>query len=258
MYRYFVEISYHGKHYCGWQKQPNAVSVQQRVEECLFKLFGNKKMETVGCGRTDSGVHARQFYFHFDSNQPIFDAAQFLYKLNSVFPSDIGAHDLFEVPVSLHARFSATNRTYRYFIHFTKDPFLEDRSTFLPFQPDFDKMNHACDYLIGEKDFTSFSKLHTDVKTNNCLVKDARWHKVSETQGYFEISANRFLRNMVRAVVGTLLDVGREKMATVDIERILQEKNRNAASTSAPANGLFLWEVNYDRSLFNLNTPRGI
>jgi tRNA pseudouridine38-40 synthase len=249
MLRYFVEISYHGKGYNGWQKQPNAATVQQTIEDCLFKLFGNKAIETVGCGRTDTGVHAHRFFLHFDVEVPIQDTSHLTYKLNSVLPIDICFHRLFEVPMTLHARFSAQSRTYRYFIHFQKDPFLQDRSTFLPYLPSIEMMNIAANELIGDNDFTSFSKLHTDVKTNHCSVYEAQWYMSSDKQWYFEIRANRFLRNMVRAVVGTLLDVGRGKLNPSDINRILGEKNRNAASTSVPAQGLFLWEITYDETV---------
>jgi tRNA pseudouridine38-40 synthase len=248
MHRYFVEISYHGKGYCGWQKQPNAETVQQTIEGCLYHLFGKTAIETIGCGRTDTGVHAHRYFLHFDVEQPIPDTSLLTYKLNSVFPPDICVHRLFEVPMTLHARFSAQSRTYRYFIHFNKDPFLYDRSTFVPYPPSLEKMNSAAKEFIGEKDFTSFSKLHTDVKTNNCCVYEAGWHQSSENQWYFEIRANRFLRNMVRAAVGTLLDVGRGKLHPEDMNRILEEKNRNAASTSVPAKGLFLWEISYDET----------
>ena len=243
MPRYFIEIAYNGADFHGWQKQPNAPSVQETIEKCLFKLFGQKEIPIVGCGRTDAGVHAKQYFFHLDLEQPL-DETQFVYKLNRMFPKGIAAYSMREVSSELHARFDATKRTYRYFIHSHKNPFREDISWYFPYPLDLDKMNEAAKLLLGEKDFGSFAKAHTDVKTNICKVYAAQW-LIDENGFYFEISANRFLRNMVRAIVGTLIDIGTGKLELSDIPKILAAKNRQEASLSVPGHALFLWKIDY-------------
>jgi tRNA pseudouridine38-40 synthase len=243
MPRYFIEIAYNGADFHGWQKQPNAPSVQETIETCLFKLFGQKEIPIVGCGRTDAGVHAKQYFFHLDLEQPL-DETQFVYKLNRMFPKGIAAYSMREVSPELHARFDATKRTYRYFIHPHKNPFREDISWYFPYPLDLDKMNEAAKLLLGEKDFGSFAKAHTDVKTNICKVYAAQW-LIDENGFYFEISANRFLRNMVRAIVGTLIDIGTGKLGLSDIPKILAAKNRQEASLSVPGHALFLWKIDY-------------
>lgn len=242
--RYLIELAYNGKDYYGWQVQPNDISVQEVIEKQLSKLQSNQPVQIVGCGRTDTGVHAHYYVIHVDL-PTIEDQRQFLYKMNSMLPPSIALFAVRPVKADFHARFDATSRTYRYFVHQQKDPFLHDRSLLVLNALDFDQMNRAAVHLLGKKDFASFSKLHTDVKTTICTVSKAEWVKVSETEYYFEITADRFLRNMVRAIVGTLLDVGLGKAASDSIDAILLAKNRQEASTSAPAHGLFLWDITY-------------
>ena len=245
MKRFFFELGYNGKNYFGWQRQPKQVSVQEEIERALSKLQSNKEIFITGCGRTDTGVHAAQYFFHVDIESATVSLEDWTYKLNCILPDDISIYNITEVSVDLHARFSATQRSYRYFIHWKKDPFLADRSLFLRHQPNFERMNEAAKHLIGKQDFTSLSKLHTDVKTNICTVTQATWVQTSNTTAYFEISADRFLRNMVRATVGTLLEVGSGKLSTDELPAILEAKDRGQAAVSVPAHGLFLWEVRY-------------
>lgn len=244
MQRYFIELAYNGKDFFGWQIQPNEVSVQEVIEQALFRLHSNTEHKVLGCGRTDTGVHAHHFVLHVDLPQ-IDDHAQFLFKMNSMLPDSISLQNIYEVTSEKHARFDATERTYRYFIHWRKDPFLNERSWLLRNEPDFESMNQAANHLIGKQDFTSLSKVHTDVKTNICDVRKAVWTKTSETTAYFEITSDRFLRNMVRATVGTLIDIGHGKIEPNNLKKILEAKDRQAASTSVPAHGLFLWKVEY-------------
>lgn len=245
MKRYFFELAYNGKNYFGWQRQPKQVSVQEKIERALSKLQSNQEVLITGCGRTDTGVHAAQYFFHVDIASVPVSLEDWTYKLNCILPDDIAIFSIKEVSDELHARFSATQRTYRYFIHWKKDPFLADRSLFVRHQPNFELMNEAAKHLIGKRDFTSLSKLHTDVKTNICEVTLATWIQTSETTAYFEISADRFLRNMVRATVGTLLEVGSGKISSDKLPAILEAKDRGKAAVSVPAHGLFLWEVKY-------------
>lgn len=244
MKRYFVELSYDGTDFFGWQKQPKQISVQEVIEEALTRLNSNAPIAVVGCGRTDTGVHAHHYVLHFDMADSI-DGENWMYKLNKMLPASVAIHSIKEVTDELHARFSATDRTYRYFIHTKKDPFIDNYSWLVNQKLDFDKMNEAAALLIGQKDFTSFSKLHTDVKTNICDVRYAMWHELEEGKAYFEIRADRFLRNMVRATVGTLVDVGLGKLDVQDIPTVLEEKDRGAASVSVPGKGLFLWKIEY-------------
>jgi tRNA pseudouridine38-40 synthase len=247
MHRYFFEIAYNGKSFSGWQRQPNAVSVQEIIEDTISKLFSGKKISIVGCGRTDAGVHSQQYFFHIDLPEE-FDTENLVFKLNRMLSDAVVVYKILKVPEELHARFSAKSRTYRYFIHQKKDPFKNDFSWYNPQFLDINKMNEAALIFIGKKDFTSFSKVNTDVKTNICEVHQAKWMKKEDGSLYFEITANRFLRNMVRAVVGTLIDVGTGKINVEDIYKILDKKDRGAASLSVPASGLFLWEIEYDFS----------
>ena len=244
MERFFFEISYNGTEYFGWQRQPKQISVQVEIETCLSKLYSNKKIEIVGCGRTDTGVHAKQYFFHVDLELDTGTEDQMRYKLNKMLSPNISVQRIFKF--EKHARFDATLRTYRYFIHPKKDPFRYTQSWYLNQPLDVEKMNSAAKFLIGKKDFTSFAKLHTDVKTNICTVSKAQWNISNEGELYFEISADRFLRNMVRAIVGTLVDVGLGKIQSEEIVEILENKDRGEASTSAPACGLFLWEIQYE------------
>jgi tRNA pseudouridine38-40 synthase len=241
--RYFFEISYCGTSFYGWQRQKGQISVQEAIEVELQKLFQSELIEIVGCGRTDTGVHAKQYFFHLDLNQEI-DTNHIQFKLNRMLPASISIQHVFIVNEDLHARFSATNRTYRYFIHQVKNPFLAGVSTYFPQKLNVSKMESACNYLMGKQDFTSFAKLHTDVKTHICTINKAEWFNEND-QLVFEISADRFLRNMVRSVVGTLLDVGTGKLEAEDLKKIIESKNRGAASKSVSADGLFLWKIEY-------------
>lgn len=244
MQRYFIELSYKGTQFFGWQKQPDCISVQEVIETELSKLHSNSPISVVGCGRTDTGVHAHHYILHADLPE-IDDCDKFQFKLNRMLPDSIAISRVFPVSDELHARFSATKRTYRYFIHQQKNPFHSEVSWYFPQELDLAAMNKAAAILIGAKDFTSLSKIHTDVKTNICEVNSAKWYQ-EKGEIYFEISANRFLRNMVRATVGTLIDVGLGKLNPEDIITILEAKDRGAASTSVPAQGLFLWQIEYD------------
>lgn len=242
--RYFIKISYKGSSFHGWQKQPNAPSVQEKIEEGISKIHGNIPISIVGCGRTDAGVHALNYFAHVDLSV-LKSIPQFIYKLNKILPTDIAIDDVCPVSSTAHARFDATARTYHYRIHQKKNPFLNQTSWYYPFPLELDKMNEAAQLLLGEQDFTSFSKLHTDVKTNNCHVLEAKWQLAENNQLLFEVKANRFLRNMVRAIVGTLLEVGQGKYPPSQVSAILKMKNRNAAGVSVPAHGLSLVEINY-------------
>jgi tRNA pseudouridine38-40 synthase len=244
MTRYFFEISYNGTSYYGWQQQVGQVSVQEIIQKNLKKLFQKEEIEIVGCGRTDKGVHARNYFFHCDFTHE-FDAKTLVYKLNKMLPVSISISSIFSVDADKHARFSAIKRTYRYFIHQQKDPFISECSTYFPHEVDIKKMNSACVFLLGKQDFSSFAKIHTDVKTHICTVYHAQWIE-QENQLIFEISADRFLRNMVRAIVGTMLDIGTKKILPEKLPIIIDQKNRSAASKSVNPNGLFLWKVEYD------------
>ena len=243
MKRYFFEISYNGTDYYGWQRQPKQISVQEEIEDTLTKIYSNTPQSILGCGRTDAGVHAKHFIFHSDL-EGIEDIEQFVFKLNRMLPESIVVHSMYEVEPTKHARFDATRRSYRYFMHLKKDAFHNGLSWYYPKALDIDKMNEAANYLIGQKDFTSLSKLHTDVKTNICDVQSAHWF-IEENQLIFEISADRFLRNMVRATVGTLIEVGLGRIEPAEMLEILEKMDRGAAYTSVPAHGLFLWKVEY-------------
>jgi tRNA pseudouridine38-40 synthase len=199
--RFAIQLSYKGTNYFGWQRQPKQVSVQGSIEENLSKVF-QQDIQIVGCGRTDTGVHAHDYYAHVDLPDGT-DPEKLMYKLNRMLPLDIAFHRMFQVSDEWHARFLANARSYRYFVHQKKNAFLNETSWYVAKDFDLDKMNEACQYLIGKKDFTSLSKLHTDVKTNICDVRSAKWVHIEDDKYYFEIVADRFLRNMVRATVGT-------------------------------------------------------
>lgn len=241
--RYFMHLAYNGTNYCGWQTQPEDPTVQQTIEEALATLL-RTKTNLVGCGRTDSGVHASDFWAHFDSETPI-DCQQLAFKLNGMLPGDIVVFGLMEVKTDAHARFDALSRTYQYHISNKKLPFKQGQCCRLYFEPDVEKMNEAARVLMEYEDFTSFAKLHTQVKTNICHVTKAEWEKVGD-EWIFTIRSNRFLRNMVRAVTGTLLEVGRGRMDVEGLRMIVEKKDRCAAGVSMPAEGLFLTHVEYD------------
>jgi tRNA pseudouridine38-40 synthase len=245
--RYFFELSYAGTAFFGWQVQPREISVQETIERALTKLNSNKPVKVVGCGRTDTGVHASNFYLHVDF-PTIENENKFLFKLNRMLPEAIAILSIIQVNENAHARFDALERTYQYFISNRKNPFNSAFSYFVSTPLDVALMNQACVYLTGEQDFTSLAKMHTDVKTNICDVRFAQWKKNEDGSLFFEIKANRFLRNMVRATVGTLLEVGQKKIKPEEVKNILNAKSRSRAKASAPAHGLFLSEVKYDWS----------
>lgn len=242
--RYFLKLSYNGAPFHGWQVQPNAVSVQSTIEEALSMVL-RENIGIVGAGRTDTGVNARQMYAHFDYDKEIPDFGKLINSLNRLVGKDIAIYDIIKVADDAHARFDATARTYKYFVTHQKSPFLYPLSWHCPQSLDYEKMNEACEVLKRHIDFTSFSKLHTDVKTNNCRIDYAHWQKEGEMM-VFTITADRFLRNMVRAVVGTLVEVGRGKISVDEFEQIILKKDRCSAGTSMPPQALFLWKVNYD------------
>lgn len=244
--RYFMTLAYRGEPFHGWQRQPHDVSVQQTVEEALGKILRCGVVPVVGAGRTDTGVNASQMMAHFDIAEPLpDDPSDIIRGLNSLLGRNIAVYDIFPVHDTAHARFDATSRTYHYHAHTVKSPFSYPLSWQAPTSLDFDKMNEAAAVLLETSDFTSFSKLHTDVKTNICKVTEARWVRDGEDTWVFVITADRFLRNMVRAVVGTLVDVGRGKISIDEFRKIIEKKDRCAAGTSMPAHALFLHSVTY-------------
>lgn len=241
--RYFIKLSFRGTRFHGWQYQPNARTVQEELEHVL-SLILREKICLTGAGRTDSGVHATLFYAHFDSLIEIQNQKELLRKINSFVDKDIVVHSLFVVPSDLHARFSALSRTYHYRVHLNKNPFISDFSYRLYYVPDFDLMNAAAQILFDHQDFTSFSKSHTDTKTNICKVIQAKWIE-ADNEFVFVISADRFLRNMVRAIVGSLLEVGQHKITLSEFNAIIEKKDRSNAGVSVPAHGLYLVDVTY-------------
>ena len=245
--RYFVHLAYHGKNYHGWQKQPNASSVQEEIEKKISILL-SEPTEVVGCGRTDTGVHARSYYLHFDAHKTL-DPIQFAYKLNALLPKDISIYEVFEVQEEAHARFDAISRSYEYHIHTLPNPFTHELSLLYAHTLDVAAMNEAAALLLTHTDFECFSKVHTDVKTFNCKITHAHWEYITPQQLVFSITADRFLRNMVRAIVGTLLDVGKGKISVQTVTEILASKNRSKAGESVAAHGLFLTEIIYPNTL---------
>lgn len=247
--RYFIYLAYNGAAYHGWQNQPNAVSVQQRIEEAL-SMIRRAPTQIVGAGRTDAGVHASLMVAHFDAAEPLADPAQLADRLNRVLPADIAIHKIVPVTADAHARFSATSRTYHYFVSTRKDPFAGHLQCRVRGELDVDLMNEAAQILFEYSDFTSFSKLHTDVKTNNCRIMEARWERRGADELRFVIKADRFLRNMVRAIVGTLLQVGRGKLTLEGFRRVIEQKDRCKAGDSAVGQALFLVDITYPDELF--------
>ena len=244
MSRYFVTLSYDGTRYHGWQIQPNGVSVQERLQEALSTLL-RESIAVTGAGRTDAGVHARKMVAHFDWKGDAIDGQQLAYKLNRLLPYDIAVSKVEMVSEDMHARFSATSRMYRYYIHTTKDPFQRAYSCEIHYPLDFAKMNDAAQILMTYEDFGAFCKSGADVKTTLCQVTKAEWVQTSPTTWYFEIRANRFLRNMVRAVVGTLIEVGRGRLSLDDFKKVIEGKQRSDAGESMPGNALFLEDIVY-------------
>ena len=243
--RYFIFFGYDGTNYHGWQIQPNANSVQQELQKALSTVL-RRDMEVVGAGRTDTGVHARKMAAHFDWEGEELDAPQLTYRLNRILPRDIAVKDIKRVADDMHARFSASSRTYHYYIHTCKDPFERHYSLQMNFPLDFDRMNQAARHFLHHKDYAAFCKAGGDNKTTLCEVTQAQWVQTSPSTWYFEITANRFLRNMVRAVVGTLIDVGRGKISESQFLDILYNGTRSDAGESMPGHALFLEEVRYD------------
>ena len=256
MGRYFIHLAYNGANYNGWQTQPGLPTVQQTLETALSTLQ-RQPIAVVGCGRTDTGVHASDFYAHFVSEELVVGSEELVFKLNNILPPDIAIFDIFPVADNAHARYDATARTYQYHVSDRRLPFRQGQYCRIYFKPDIDKMNEAARVLMEYEDFTSFAKLHTQVKTNICHLTEARWDFVpvssyelgirseAEYEWVFTIRSNRFLRNMVRSVTGTLLDVGRGKLSIEGLREIIEKKDRCAAGVSMPACGLFLTKVEY-------------
>jgi len=247
MHRYFAQLRFKGTAYHGWQVQPNALSVQETVEKALSTIL-REEISVVGAGRTDTGVHASFYVLHFDVSEEIRDAQKLVIRLNGFLPPDIAIQQLRPVPENVHARFSAVSRTYHYYITTEKNSFQTETAFYYHGNLEVRKMNDAAQMLLEYDDFTSFSRLHSDVKTNRCKIFNAEWQKEGEML-IFKIKADRFLRNMVRAIVGTLLEVGKGKLSLEDFRKIIEKKNRGAAGASAPAHGLFLADIEYPEEL---------
>ncbi len=243
MARYFATFSYDGTRYHGWQIQPNGISVQEVMEDALSKLL-RQPISLTAAGRTDAGVHARMMVAHFDSDR-VSDCPQLVFKLNRLLPCDIAVSRVEQVAPAMHARFSAIRRTYRYYIHTDKSPFLRHYSCELRYPLDFELMNEAAHILLDYNDFCTFCKSHSDVKTTLCHVYSSEWHQIAPNAWFFEISANRFLRNMVRAVVGTLIEVGRHRLTPEGFRGVIETGCRTAAGESMPGHALFLERVEY-------------
>lgn len=272
LHRYFLQLSFKGTHYHGWQIQKNAHSVQAELDNALSTIL-MEKVTTTGCGRTDTGVHAKEFYAHFDlsseslaragfekENLPAGQAGRqgletkglshFIFKLNGCLPHDIAVQQITKVNSNAHARFDAVSRTYQYFISRKKDPFKMDGAYYLYGNLDAQLMNRAIKILYNYTDFTCFSKSRTQVKTNNCEITKAKWISNSSLL-IFTITANRFLRGMVRAIVGTMIEVGKKKITLDEFRKIIERKKRSDAGYSVPAHGLYLTEVSYPKTVFN-------
>lgn len=241
--RYFIHLAYDGTRYHGWQIQPNGISVEGEIELRLSTLL-RQPIDIVGAGRTDAGVHARHMVAHFDFEDGC-DTKQLCYRLNRMMPPDICIYKIEKVADNLHARFSATSRTYHYYISTKRNPFNRQYTWLCHYDLDFELMNQAAEILLEYKDFASFCKSHTDVKTTLCNIIEAKWIKDDEGCYYFRIKANRFLRNMVRAVVGTLVEIGRHRLSLDDFRNVIEGKKRTMAGESMPANALFLERIEY-------------
>ncbi|TDD77413.1 tRNA pseudouridine(38-40) synthase TruA [Flavobacterium caseinilyticum] len=241
--RYFIKLAYNGTHYHGWQYQPNAASVQETMNKA-FSVVLNTTISLMGAGRTDTGVHAKEMYAHFDFETP-FDIPSLVHKLNSYLPKDIVIYDIIPVHDEAHSRFDATKRTYEYHINTFKDVFSQEQSWYFHQKLDVDLMNQAAQILFDQTDFQCFSKVNTDVNTFDCTIFEACWNHENGNL-IFTISANRFLRNMVRAIVGTLINIGLHKITLADFTAIIESKNRDKAGFSVPAHGLYLTKIEYD------------
>ena len=241
--RYFIKLAYNGTNYHGWQVQPNASSVQETLNKALSIIL-NEEINIMGAGRTDTGVHAKEMFAHFDY-APTLEIDSVLHKLNSYLPKDIVIYDIIPVHNEAHARFDAKKRTYNYYITSVKDVFSQEECWYYHQNLDVELMNQAAKILLNHTDFQCFSKVNTDVNTFNCTISEAYWTK-ENNQLIFTISADRFLRNMVRAIVGTLINVGLHKITLSEFNSIIENKNRNEAGFSVPAQGLFLTKIDYD------------
>lgn len=241
--KFFIQLSYKGTNYHGWQIQPDQISVQEKIESALQIAF-QKKVDLVGCGRTDTGVHAKNYWAHFELEQFNYTKEEFIFKINNLLPKDIVVHQIKKVNQEAHARFDATYRKYIYQIRSKKDPFNLEFSHYVIRDLDLDLMNEACEILFRYENFKSFSKVKTQVYTYNCKIIEAKWYKQNEFI-IFEIKANRFLRNMVRAIVGTMIEIGLGKLSLSDFQSIIESENRSKAGTSVPAKALFLIEIGY-------------
>jgi tRNA pseudouridine38-40 synthase len=251
--KYFIQLSYKGTRYHGWQVQPNAVTVQEILNDKLSILLC-ETVETIGAGRTDTGVHARFFVADFvTANLNMEEKQKFIYKLNSMLPHDMAVMDIQEVSLESNARFDAVSRMYKYYLSDKKLPFIEDYYYKIFPLPNIERMNEACSILYGASDFTSFSKLHTQTKTNNCKLSKAIWETQDELM-VFTIVADRFLRNMVRSIVGTLVEIGLGNLSIPDLQKIIDSKDRSNAGYSVPAKGLVLYDIEYDEEIFKKNT----
>ncbi len=247
-HRYFIQLAYKGTNYHGWQIQTNAATIQETLEKALSTIL-KEKIETVGAGRTDTGVHTRFFMAHFECLKEQLDQdKKIIVSLNGILPLDISVQKILPVSQDSHARFSAISRTYEYHIHQQKDPFLEEYSYYLSSRLDMDKMNKAAELIQRYTDFTSFSKLHTDVQTNDCKIIQAGWKK-EDHRLIFTIKADRFLRGMVRAIVGTMLKLGFDKICLAEFCKIIEDKDRSKAGFSVPAHGLSLVDIEYREGL---------
>lgn len=252
MVRYFIELAYNGSGYNGWQIQPHSPSVQEDINRALSTLL-RQEINVVGAGRTDTGVNASFYIAHFDMTDEIPDTDYLVYKLNRLLGRHIAIHKIYRVSNDMHARFSATSRTYKYFIDKSKDPFTYSFTYNIFPMPDARKMNEACRILFEFTDFTSFSKLHTDTKTNNCRIMQAHWEE-TDKQLIFTIQADRFLRNMVRAIVGTMLEIGQGKLDSESLREIIRSCNRCNAGMSVPGNALFLCDITYPKEVSVIQT----
>lgn len=247
--RYFISISYNGAAFSGWQIQDNANSVQQELQNAL-SIYAQEPISITGAGRTDAGVNAKYCIAHFDTEREIEkNPEQFLYKLNAILPNTIVVLNCCRVKDDAHARFDATQREYKYYVHTSKDPFSNDFSCYFPFDLDIEKMNEAASHLLGERDFSSFEKVNGGNKTSICNLTFAKWEKIDETHFVFTVRANRFLRNMVRAIVGTLLEIGRGRRDVEWIDGVIASKNRSSAGQSVKGNALFLNYIEYPYEL---------
>jgi len=247
--RYFIKLAYKGTNYHGWQVQPNAITVQELLNKSLSTIF-RSPLEVVGAGRTDTGVHAEEFFAHVDIENE-FNPGEIIYKLNGLLPDDIVVYDIFETTENAHARFDAASRSYQYRIFLGKNPFLTETAwQLITTKLAVDKMNEAADILIKYTNFKCFSRSNSDVRTYNCNIMQAGWKQTDQLL-VFHITADRFLRNMVRAIVGTLIEIGKGKMTLEEFTQVIESENRCNAGPSAPAKGLFLTQVTYPKTIMN-------